>query len=137
MAQAMHGTLNLASSYPVSGIIVWLDSIAIIDSPAGSRRLLLADSMTGNETQVSVLGYNLVRTPDLPNAALDEAMNSTAATDALAEQLVKLKVVSEEHLGKLSVGLISSHNRDKLEAMQEGKPGNPAFNLVPVGECMR
>jgi len=136
MAKAMHGSLNLAITYPVAGVIVWLDSTAIINSPAGSRRRLLADDLAGNETQVSVLGYNLIRTPDLPNATvLDDTMNSTAATDALAEQLVKLKVVSEEHLGKLLVGLISSHNRDKLAAMQDGKPDNPAFNLVPVGEC--
>lgn len=55
------------------------------------------------------------------------------ATDGVSEALVSVGLVDEEHVGKLSLGLVGAVTRERLAEMLERKEGNSAFNLVPVG----
>jgi hypothetical protein len=97
--------------------------------------MLLQDSLPANETtEVAVLAYTLLKTADLPDSATLEArIEGGSAADGVSEALVASGLVAAEHVGKLSLGLIGSVSREKLEAILERREGNPALNLVPVG----
>ena len=136
IAAAVHGGLGLDSSYPVDSITMWVDSATTVSPAAGRRLLQTTPDSAGNETmQVSVLGYSMAKAPVLPSADdLAALMDNATVADAFSQELVKKGLVSEERAAKLSVGLTSARSREALEARLEGKDGNPAFNLVPVGE---
>jgi hypothetical protein len=134
LAQAIRSGLSLESSYPLGAISVWLDSSAILPA-APARRRLLQDGLPANGTlEVAVLGYTLVKTPELPDDAdLAARIEDGTATDGLSEALVGVGLVAKEHVGRLSLGLIGAVTRERLAEMLERRDGNPAFSLVPVG----
>lgn len=138
MSQAVYAALSLPSSYPLSGISMWLDSSSTLE-PAPARRRLLADPPSANDTLAAVLGYTLVKTPDLPpRDALAALIEDGTAVDEVSAQLVSVGLVKPEHVGKLQLGLLPaglSHDR-LAQLLSNTGAGAAAFVLVPVGECV-
>lgn len=84
-----------------------------------------------------MLGYSMIDSTDLPSEAeLADRVENGTAVDDFSSQLVAVGLVPVGNAGRLSAGLLSlrANTREKLAALLEGKDGNPAFSLVPVGE---
>jgi hypothetical protein len=84
------------------------------------------------EVTVTVLGYRLERTPELPASdKLADLINDGTATDFVSTKLVSVGLVKPEQLGKLQLGLLPAVPREKWASVLAN---NPAFALVPAGE---
>lgn len=130
VAGAVRDALQLGSSYPLSNIIVWVESKQEVATAATRRRLL-------STTKVLVLVFNLIKTPDLPPVEeLKTIMQTPAATVALANYLAKENFITPEQAGQLSVLIASENQSETIVLVLQGKI-EPQGNFVlpePIGK---
>jgi hypothetical protein len=120
VAASVRSALNLGADYPISNILVWLQSQQDVAAPP-TRRL------TSTSTRVMVIAYTLVRTDKLPElTTLLEAIAAPDLTAKIAEKLAEEDFVSEDNLGKLVVVLVATPQQlDKVVNALQGTSQNP------------
>jgi len=130
VAGAVRDALNLGSSYPLSNIIVWVESKQEVATAATRRRLL-------STTNLLVLVFNLIKTPDLPPVEeLKKIMQTPAATLALANYLAKENFITPEQAGQLSIVIASENQSETIVLVLQGKIEPGSFVLpAPIGKC--
>lgn len=100
VAQALHGALNLPSSYPVSNIRTWLASQQAGSTTSG-RHLLAADSLI-------ILGYALAKEAGLPEPEALKAMVEDSSTlGVVAQGLADAGIVTQDFIKEVSVVMIA------------------------------
>lgn len=125
VAKALHGALNLPSSYPATSILVWLQTTRQL--PAARRHLL------AGQTQAVVIGYTLTQSTELPQPDdLKQAMDNPQAS-AKAAELLDVGFVAPEHAGLLSVGLTSSTDSQAVVKQLTGEGSGGDNQGAPTG----
>lgn len=139
VASAVHTALNLPSTYPLTNILVWVQSRQQSAPAATHRRRLLA---LPPGTQAYVLGYSLVQTAEVPSLqVLQDTIRQPASTEALAEHLQSFGFIDPQYNGLLLIGLTTAQSSDELmqELVSSSSGGSTSdtqllSQLVPIGE---
>lgn len=133
--QAVHGALDLGTSYPARNIPVWLQDRQEFTPAMQPGRRLQSDKVS-----IVLLGYSLLSTDKLlASGELRARVDAPGLSQAVADRLANAGFVPEERFGQLHVIATSTNKLKEVVQAIQGSDDNAGDGLVallaPIGEC--